>query len=468
MMTQTIGEYLKEKRLEKHIQLEQIAQTTHIRLKYLEALEKDRLNAFPSRVHGRGFLRMYADYLGVPAQPLLDAWDSGIIQQEPDHPSQPEEIKEEQVESIQQEISLTIGKDEYAPPGIEAEEQTPGIEEVPSSSEASEIFKEIGQTIREQRESLGLTLNDVERFTHVRIHHLQAIEEGNLKALPSPVQGRGMIDSYASFLDLDTQSILLRFAEGLQIRRQERVESQAPRPVKKAIEKPRKAAPAPSGKPWKRLLSPDLLVGGGIIIVLVVFGIWTTSRVIAQRNKESEATIPAISAVLAATPSITATYDETPVQTGTPGIPEVTGSEEVISTNSSFQGTEPAVTMPAVNDAPLQVYIVAQQRAYLKVTVDQKVEFDGRVSPGNAYPFAGNESIELLTGNSAALQVFFNQEDLGILGTFGQVSDVIFTQQGMITPTPLATRTPTTTQPATSTLESSLTAASPTVTPYVP
>jgi cytoskeleton protein RodZ len=166
MMTQTIGEYLKEKRLEKHIQLEQIAQTTHIRLKYLEALEKDRLNAFPSRVHGRGFLRMYADYLGVPAQPLLDAWDSGIIQQEPDHPSQPEEIKEEQVESIQQEISLTIGKDEYAPPGIEAEEQTPGIEEVPSSSEASEIFKEIGQTIREQRESLGLTLNDVERFTH--------------------------------------------------------------------------------------------------------------------------------------------------------------------------------------------------------------------------------------------------------------------------------------------------------------
>jgi cytoskeleton protein RodZ len=468
MMTQTIGEYLKEKRLEKQIQLEEVAQTTHIRLKYLKALEKDQSHLFPSRVHGRGFLRIYADYLGVPAQPLLDAWDSGVIQEKAAQEPGAEEVVVDHIEAIQQEIGQTTSIDEHVPSPVEAKEKFPEPEEIPQSSEASVIFREIGQSIREQRESLGLTLNDVERFTHIRLHHLQAIEEGNLKALPSPVQGRGMIDSYASFLDLDTQSILLRFAEGLQVRRQERVESQLPEKRKKKAEKTRKPAVSPQGRSWKRLISPDLLVGGGIIIVLVVFGIWTTSRVIAQRNKESEATIPAISAVLAATPSRTVTNTENPEQPGTPVPPQSTGPTEDVPSGTSVQVTDAEVNMPAGSDAPLQVYIVAQQRAYLRVTVDDKVEFNGRVSPGNAYPFSGDDSIELLTGNSAALQIFFNQEDLGILGTFGQVSDVIFTQQGMITPTPRATRTPTPTQPATSTLEPSPTLVTPTVTPYVP
>lgn len=467
MMTQTIGEYLKEKRLEKQIQLEQVAQTTHIRLKYLQALEKDQRHLFPSRVHGRGFLRMYADYLGVQAQPLLEAWDSGIIQKEAVQEPGAEKIVVVNIEDDQQQIGATTRSDEHDPSVVEVQ-KIPEPEEIPQSSDAGVIFKEIGQTIREQRESLGLTLNDVERFTHIRLHHLQAIEEGNLKALPSTVQGRGMIDSYASFLDLDTQSILLRFAEGLQVRRQERVDSQLPERTKKKVEKPRKPAVSPQGRSWKRLISPDLLVGGGVIIVLVAFGIWTTSRVIAQRNKESEATIPAISAVLAATPSITVTNTGSPEQSGTPVPPQSTGSTEAVSSGTSIPVTEATVTLPAGDNAPLQVYIVAQQRAYLRVIVDDKVEFDGRVSPGNAYPFSGDDSIELLTGNSAALQIFFNQQDLGILGTFGQVSDVIFTQQGVITPTPRATRTPTPTQPATSTLEPSPTLVTPTITPYVP
>jgi len=468
MMTQTIGEYLKEKRLEKQIQLEDVAKTTHIRLKYLEALEKDQSHLFPSRVHGRGFLRMYADYLGVPAQPLLDAWDGGIIQENIAQRPETEEVDVDHIRSIQPEAVRTAAVEKKITSPVETEEIILEQEEITPSSEASAIFTEIGQTIREQRESLGLTLNDVERFTHIRLHHLQAIEEGNLKALPSPVQGRGMIDSYAAFLDLDTQSIMLRFAEGLQVRRQERVDSQLPEQRKKKVEKPRKPAASPPRRTWKRLLSPDLLVGGGIIIVLVVFGVWTTSRVIAQRNLASEATIPAISAVLAATPTRATTNVEALVETGTPAVPQSTIPQEPVSTEASVQVTEPVTNLPAVDDAPLQVYIVAQQRAYLKVLVDDKVEFDGRVSPGNAYPFSGDKAIELLTGNSAALQIFFNQEDLGILGTFGQVSDIIFTQQGMITPTPRATRTPTPTQPATSTLEPTPTLATPTVTPYVP
>ena len=80
--------------------------------------------------------------------------------------------------------------------------------------------------------------------------------------------------------------------------------------------------------------------------------------------------------------------------------------------------------------------LVAKERAWLRVIVDGEVAFEGRVIPDSAYPFAGNERIELLTGNGAALQVFFNQQDLGILGFYSEVVQRIFTVQGMQTPTP--------------------------------
>ena len=106
------------------------------------------------------------------------------------------------------------------------------------------------------------------------------------------------------------------------------------------------------------------------------------------------------------------------------------------------------ITVPVSGNAPLQVYVIARQRAYLRITVDDKVAFDGRVVPGNAYTFSGEKKIELLTGSAAALQVFYNQKDLGVLGLVGQVKSYIFTKDGAVTPTPQFTATPTrTTQP---------------------
>ena len=54
-------------------------------------------------------------------------------------------------------------------------------------------MKEIGRTLREARERLGLTLEEVERNTHIRARHLAAIEKGELETLPSSVQARGFL-----------------------------------------------------------------------------------------------------------------------------------------------------------------------------------------------------------------------------------------------------------------------------------
>jgi len=63
------------------------------------------------------------------------------------------------------------------------------------------------------------------------------------------------------------------------------------------------------------------------------------------------------------------------------------------------------------------------------------------VLPNESFTFSGQDTIELLTGNAAALQVIYNNQDLGILGIFGEVVTMIYSREGVIRPTPLPTPT---------------------------
>jgi hypothetical protein len=105
----------------------------------------------------------------------------------------------------------------------------------------------------------------------------------------------------------------------------------------------------------------------------------------------------------------------------------------------------------------VQVYITVRQRAWVRVLVDSELQFEGRVIPGSAYTYSGDEQVEILTGNGAALYVFLNQQDLGTLGSYGQIVHRILTAQGALTPTPTITLTPTATEPATATATASAT-----------
>jgi hypothetical protein len=122
-----------------------------------------------------------------------------------------------------------------------------------------------------------------------------------------------------------------------------------------------------------------------------------------------------------------------------------------------------ALTIPAAGQGAVQVVVIAQISAYVRVTVDGKVQFEGRVTAGNAYPYDGNTQIEVLTGNGSAISILYNQNNLGPMGDIGQVVDRIYTANAILNPTvtftPTATITPqpTNTIRPTATLRPSLT-----------
>ena len=64
---------------------------------------------------------------------------------------------------------------------------------------------DIGHRLREARESRGLSLDDVERATKIRVRHLDALEEERFELLPGDAYVRGFLRTYADFLGLEGQ-----------------------------------------------------------------------------------------------------------------------------------------------------------------------------------------------------------------------------------------------------------------------
>jgi cytoskeleton protein RodZ len=70
-----IGSSLREARERQELELSQIERDTRIRTRYLQALEDERFDRLPAPAYAKGFLRTYADYLGLDAQRFVDEYN---------------------------------------------------------------------------------------------------------------------------------------------------------------------------------------------------------------------------------------------------------------------------------------------------------------------------------------------------------------------------------------------------------
>ncbi len=61
----TLGEILREGRYRRDLSLEQVEADTKVRKKYLLALEEEDYSSLPAPVYARGYVRTYAEYLGI-------------------------------------------------------------------------------------------------------------------------------------------------------------------------------------------------------------------------------------------------------------------------------------------------------------------------------------------------------------------------------------------------------------------
>ena len=75
---ETVGQDLRAARLRRGDDLATVSKVLKIRKDHLEALEEDRLDALPGRTYAVGFIRSYADYLGLDTSQCVERFKAEI------------------------------------------------------------------------------------------------------------------------------------------------------------------------------------------------------------------------------------------------------------------------------------------------------------------------------------------------------------------------------------------------------
>jgi cytoskeleton protein RodZ len=88
-----IGNSLREARLRQQLDFPELEQQTKIRAKYLKALEAEDFDVLPAPTYVKGFLRNYADALGLEGQLYVDEYNSRFVTGDEDVPLRPRDYQ---------------------------------------------------------------------------------------------------------------------------------------------------------------------------------------------------------------------------------------------------------------------------------------------------------------------------------------------------------------------------------------
>lgn len=322
-----------------------------------------------------------------------------------------------------------------------------------------ETARPLGEWLRQQREELGISLEQAEADTRIRARYLEALEAEDLDALPDPIVGRGFLRNYASYLGLDPEKVAARYGQfGA---------SPPPEPPPVATDRPFSSEPfrpVPlhdmpgfrSGRGW---------LAGLVAVVLVAVALaawWGAPRIVALWNRP------------AATPQATDTRQATstalPSATLTPSraAPDTDAGTATVAPTEATPTLEPTLTLtlsPSPSPSPSRpaylgifVELVFTDTSWVQVSVDGVRQFQGELEQGTYRSWYAEERLELRIGNAGAVLVTVNGESLGALGAVGEVIDRVFEKVGEGVTEATVTSTPSGTLTITVTPEPTLTA----------
>ena len=308
-------------------------------------------------------------------------------------------------------------------------------------------MKEIGIRLAEARKRLGLTLEEAERSTRIRAHHLAALERGEFETISSHVQAKGFIRSYAEFLGLRSEELLEQYEQALGGRGKGR-------PRRKALHElpTRPAVQVRSRRPsW---LSTDLFVAAGISVAVLGLIAWGVGRVVAGMQERT----------LAASEFLIPTFTPSPEAATAEALPSPEAGSAATEAPALAAAASPSeiptlvLTFAPSGSAPVDLRLLVERRSWVRVVVDGVESYQGRADPGEILEFQGQQVVQVTTGNGIGVRAFYNGQDQGPLGELNQVVTRLWTPAGAITPTPTQTPTP---GPVTATPTATLTESAP-------
>ncbi len=232
----------------------------------------------------------------------------------------------------------------------------------------------LGRYLKRERELKNISLKEVAKNTKVKAHLLKAIEEDQYASLPSPTYVKGFLLSYAKYIGLDPNDVLLRYESRLK-----------GKPVTR-----------PEAPPEKKILwniKYRWVIGGVIGISL-----FASYFLFLRPSKPPMESI-----------SVKPKAEEPP-----PSPPQIAGTTSI----------------PA-EEQPFSLQLKAVEETWVRLQINGQPGHEMTLRPGEATSHRALKHIHLLVGNAGGLDIIFKGKSLERFGKSGEVVNLIFTPQGV-------------------------------------
>ncbi len=283
---------------------------------------------------------------------------------------------------------------------------------------------QVGAGLREVRERLGWKLADVAEGLCIRLTFLEAIERGELAALPGPAYQTGFVRSYAQALGLDADEILRRFRDSGGMGSPPKTELSFLAPV------PDRALPT----------NPVVLLCAALVVL--GYGLWYLHTAHERRLAQSIPSVPVQLAPLALPPKPPAPKAVIAPAAAPPLKKTAPAPAKAVAVNATSAVSTPATAKPAPSTAPAAKPAPAATPApglpapplvsgeTIMATADSWVEvqdatgnilFSKLLQAGQSWPVPDEAGLTLITGNAGGTEIIKNGKAEPPLGASGAV-----------------------------------------------
>ena len=287
----------------------------------------------------------------------------------------------------------------------------------------------LGSILKDKREALDLSVDDISERIKVSMRIIKLIEDGNETGLPHSVYTRGFIISYAEVLEMDKDELLTHLDR---IFPSEDIEEMQPAPQ----------IISPNQRRGVRLKQFIMFVFLLAIIGGIAFGAWFVVNNFGDdivdlvkkpfAASTTQQNIPPAAVEQTASSTTPQTDDGSSLSsTASRSLAETSAMEGQSEAQAPQTEVDPAgdslVTLPqspsqeasadvtegravAQNLEENVVIISARAACWTRITADKKQIFEKTITPGNNYTFTYAQNATILLGNPSAVSLTINGE----------------------------------------------------------
>jgi len=306
----------------------------------------------------------------------------------------------------------------------------------------------LGDYLKSKREALNISLQEIAQVTRIRRSILEAIESNRYDLLPPKVFAQGFIKSYASYLGLDENEVIKRYAELVEAPDEdtktaevrtssssgrfffiillvagliaaavillrmnpgdENADDSVPQETAPVSAPPAPVTPAPdesasveSGRETAEApaaFTSTIMAEEGSLTTAAVEG--PPSETAGQQPDTAEQRPPAV----AGGPPLTAIVEQQPAATA--GQPPAADADQLPARTAS---------------TPLVLKIVASQNTWMRIQSDTERPVEFILKGGQTRTVSAAEKFTLRIGNAGGVDLFLNEQELGKPGKPGEV-----------------------------------------------